>query len=530
MADPSRESPSRLTLRRGSVSASALVQAWRAVGKELREERAARRSGTSTRLWKMAVALGLSSLLVVIGHWRVIDGDEGYYLMAARLISEGKALYKDFFFPQMPLLVHIYGIFFSLFGRGWYGPRLLSSLMAAGTGFLLLEMLLHFRARMRWALVGAGLYAVTGFVGGWFTLAKSFGATAFFLTLGAFLLEVTATPLLVACGGLALMLAVECRLYVVVAFPCAVLFLLRRYGFSRRGLRFVLYLTAGALAGALLLLPAIMRDWHNFYFGNWVFHSIREYGQSSFFTNLPNKRQTVMSVLCLDRARLPGHAQLAGLVVAALLAPFLPRTRGNRLSSYLWPVLFLVSLVPSPADPQYFCLLIPFLILEAVEAVASFRMAKMWPVVMALGGVFLVLGVRDLERFVVTGRDVPGVVTRDRVVRWSIPTVEHIARKIDAVAEPLAGSWWPGYFVSTNTRMPLTLANDFGLRAATHLTSEQRRRVCIVTHDEVIAMINRHAPRLFVNGNWISVSDDHLTKHGYQVVDSFHNAKIWLAR
>jgi hypothetical protein len=105
-----------------------------------------------------------------------------------------------------------------------------------------------------------------------------------------------------------------------------------------------------------------------------------------------------------------------------------------------------------------------------------------------------------------------------------------IAQKIDAVAAPVGATWWPGYFVSTRTPLAITLANDFGFRPASRLTPAERRRGRIVTRDEVIAMIDRHSPRLFVNGNWGSVSDDYLTKHGYQVVDSFHNTKIWLAR
>jgi hypothetical protein len=487
----------------------------------------------ATKRWwlRLFVALGLAAFFIPIGRLRLIDGDEGYLLQAARLVSEGKRLYADFFYPQMPFWEQVYGTYFWLFGRGWYCARLLSSLIAVGTGLVVLEILLRTCRRKRWAAVGAAAYLVTGLAGGWFAIAKPFGLTAFLLSLGVLLLEAAQTPLAVACGGLAFALAVECRLYVVVVFPCALLFLLRRHGFSRRGLKFVEALAAGALAGSLLLLPYVLRDWHNFSFGNWTYHSIREFGQTGFITNLPNKKNTLLSILYLDNeGRLPGSLQFLGLTVAALVALLSPSSSRNRLASYLWLALFLVSLVPSPTDPQYFCLLVPFLVVEAVVAFASLRGWKAWPVLAVLAIPYVILGTRDVKRYVVTGEAVPGVWTQDRVVRWSIPTVLAVAHKIDAAGQPLGASWWPGYFVSTRTPIISTLANDFGFRAAARLSPTERHRIGIVTHDEVAGMMDRHFPPLFVEGNWASwPAAGYLPSKGYRLVDSFQNVKIWVA-
>jgi hypothetical protein len=484
------------------------------------------------RVWwlRLVAAAGLAALLIPIGRWRMIDGDEGYILMAARLVSEGKRLYTDFFFPQMPLLADVYGAWFWLAGRSWYGARLFSALIAVGNGLLVLEILYRRHGRMRWALVGTAAYLAAGPVTGWFTIAKAFGPTAFLLSLAVLLLESAVTPLGVACGGLALALAAECRLYVVVAFPCAVLFLLRRYGVSWRGLRFVLFLAGGALVGGIVLLPYIVRDWHNFYFGAWVYHSIREYGQNGFVTNWPNKRETLLTVLYLDRTHFPGNLQFLGLTAFALLALFWPRLGRNRLASYLWPVLFVVSLIPSPAEEQYFCLLVPFLVVEAVEVFAALRPVKAWPLLAVLGLAFTILGGLDLERYLVTAQGVPGVVTRDRVPRWSIPTVQTVADKIDAANCPEGASWWPGYFVSTRTPINLRLANDFGFRAADHVSAKERRRLGIVTHAEVVAMMDRKSPRLFVAGNWTSVPENLFAQKGYREVAWFQNVKLWVAR
>jgi len=514
---------------KGHAATSLFRRAWAGFGRRMGGEPGAPWGGA--RLWwlRLLVALGLAALLVPIGRLRLIDGDEGYYLQAARLVSDGKRIYTDFFYPQMPFGAHVYGAWFWLWGRGWYCARLLASLFAVGTGLLVFEILLRTCGRRRWAIVGVAAYLVTGSVAGWFTLAKSFGITAFLLALGVLLLEAAQTPLLVACGGLALALAFECRLYVIVALPCAVLFLLRRYGLSRRGLKFVMALAAGALAGALLLLPYVLRDWHNFYFGNWTFHSVREFGQAGFINNWPNKKETLWSVLYLDKARLPGSLQFLVVTVAALWALVSPSTRRNRFASYLWLALFFTSLIPSPTDPQYFCLLVPFLVAEGVAAFASLRAWKAWALLAALAIPYLILGARDLKRYTTTGEAVPGVWTQDRVLRWSIPTVLTVAQKIDAAGKPMGATWWPGYFVTTRTPLISTLANDFGFRAAPRLPPQERRRIGVVTHEEVVGMMDQHLPPLFVVGNWSAwPAAGYLPKKGYRQVDSFHNASIYV--
>ncbi len=494
--------------------------------------RTALKPGAVAWVLRVLVAVVSATVMILLGRERLIDGDEGFYLMAGRLISEGKRLYTDFFFPQMPFLGWTYGAWFWLTGRSWYGARLLCSLLAAGTGLMVFELVLRSTRRKALALVAVALYLTSGYVGGWFVIAKSFAPTVFLLTAGVLLLETAETPRRAALAGLALGLAVECRLYVIVVLPCAVLFLLRRYGFSRRGLRFLLALAGGCLAATLVLLPYIVRDWHNFYFDNWTFHSIREFQQTGFFTNIENKRQVLRTMLAMDPGRLPGNIQVAGLTIVALLALLLPKTRPNRLTSYVWLALFAVSLVPSPTDPQYFCLLIPFLLVEACHACAAKRLPWwfLWPVIAALVAGYTVQGVRDLERYRVTGVAVPGVWSTDRVPRWSIPTVVEAGKIIDAANQREGASWWPGYFVATRTPLTLMLANDFGFRAATRLSLPERQRVRIMSHDDVVEMMNRKDPPLFVEGNWAARPQaDYLPAKGYRLVGSLVNVKVWVA-
>jgi hypothetical protein len=192
--------------------------------------------------------------------------------------------------------------------------------------------------------------------------------------------------------------------------------------------------------------------------------------------------------------------------------------------------LFFTSLLPSPSMPQYFCLLVPFLVVETVEGLASLRAWKAWALLAALAIPYLILGARDIKRYTTTGVAVPGVWTHDRVVRWAIPTVLTVAQKIDAAGKPLGATWWPGYFVTTRTPLISSLANDFGFRAAARLSPQNRLRVGIVTQEEVAGMMDRHVPALFVVGNWAAwPAAGELPRKGYRLVDSFENASIYVA-
>src|SRR5437016_4568472 len=62
------------------------------------------------RLALIPIALLLGVVLLVVSRLRLVDGDEGFYLLAAKSVYHGKVLYRDFFYTQMPLLPYVYGL------------------------------------------------------------------------------------------------------------------------------------------------------------------------------------------------------------------------------------------------------------------------------------------------------------------------------------------------------------------------------------------------------------------------------------
>src|SRR5579863_10359062 len=82
--------------------------------------------------WLLVAIVSLVYLagLVYYAATRPIDGDEGFYTTAARLVWEGKKPYRDFFFQQAPLLPYVYSWIWAVYPRSLVAMRLLS--VAAG--------------------------------------------------------------------------------------------------------------------------------------------------------------------------------------------------------------------------------------------------------------------------------------------------------------------------------------------------------------------------------------------------------------
>ena len=82
------------------------------------------------KLLAFSAALVLSAFAVWFGS---LNQDEGWYLYAARMVSEGYMPYRDFFYTQGPLMPIVY----SLFGWVWNSWGLLGArIMTAAVGLI----------------------------------------------------------------------------------------------------------------------------------------------------------------------------------------------------------------------------------------------------------------------------------------------------------------------------------------------------------------------------------------------------------
>jgi hypothetical protein len=477
------------------------------------------------RAW---TAASLALLFVPVSLTRYIDGDEGYLLYAARLVAEGKTLYQEFFFPQAPFVPTVFALLYKVVGSGWYSARALAGVMAALSGLLVFELARHYTKALRWGALAAFLYAACGYSIGWIPIAKTYGSAVLCSLAGVYVLERGGRYAALA-GGFLIVLALEARLYVGIIGLNAILFILRKRAALPVILRELCLLAAGAALGLSLLVPPFVRDFESAFFGIFEFISIRFPEQTTLFGPVQQKLDTLWAELALVGSDGSGSIQLLGLVVLGLGAMLTPGLRRNRLTATVWPTLLFVNLLPYNTYIQYVCIVVPFVAVEAAIAVAPWASKPSTLRTLAPGLLmYAALGWLDLRRFTETGAGV--IVVAQAPAAWSIEQVVHVGDAIDSYRVPEAISWWPGYFVSTQTHALPELANHFAFHVTGRLDTERRRRLTLMSEPELHVAITMTRYPLAVLGNWAGPGWLGALTTTYKVDRVVGNVSFWVPR
>src|SRR5271166_6410127 len=83
----------------------------------------------------------LASALVFYAETQAFAEDEGFHLLAAQFIKNGRRPYLDFLFPQTPLNAYWNAMWMWLFSEGWHAPHAVAALMTAGSILLTADFL-----------------------------------------------------------------------------------------------------------------------------------------------------------------------------------------------------------------------------------------------------------------------------------------------------------------------------------------------------------------------------------------------------
>ncbi len=313
----------------------------------------------------VAIHIGL---LIVFAFYRTVDGDESFYLSAAYQVAQGKMLYQDFFYPQMPYLPYLLSVFA---GYGFFSLFLarLASVVVSLVTMVLFYLVLR-RVTDSYIILTAvlSLYVFSGLVIAWHAAAKTYAWTDL-LMMGAFyFLTVSAitSKLYPAVIGAAVCMALACNMRLILA-PVAVLFLLRALYLSRKNK--VLTAAAYIIPSAVITIPTVIilvADVKRFLFNNLGFHFMRHPG--SVFLQTLLDRFYILVRTVLD----PQVLIILLLLGVAFIHVFL-KGRAERpvhslasISGFALATAVLISLVyllPYPVHPQYFVQALPFALL-----------------------------------------------------------------------------------------------------------------------------------------------------------------------
>lgn len=206
---------------------------------------------------------------VVVALNRFVARDEGFYLYGARLITEGYLPYRDFFLPQTPGTLLVYGGLFILVGAGWLQARVCAAVLTALAGILLYGYASKRYGRNVGALSGI-LFVVSVGVQVWLPTAQA-GALGVVLLIGSLVAYLSYGRSFLA--GALFSWAIATRLTLAPA-GLVFLFAVPQSGESSRW-RHVRRFVLGALIGALPWLALMLVDPENAWHHNITYHQQR---------------------------------------------------------------------------------------------------------------------------------------------------------------------------------------------------------------------------------------------------------------
>ena len=483
---------------------------------------------------------------------RYIDADEGFYLLASRLVLMHKKPYVDFLFEQAPLLPYLYGFWIRCFGISWTSARLCSAFLTAVLGTLLYEDVCRQTQNYVVGFFSVVLFAASTLVFGFFPVAKPY-SLAGLLLLGAYVivsrLSTTSPGWLAGTGGLLFGFSIETRSYLLLLTPVFVLWILRNVNRTTRW-QAIRWFLVGVLVSNLLALYLFFCSPDKFLFSNIGFHAIRSDGG---LVGMWEQKFVVLLVTFLGGWESNGiQTSILFFISLGLLLIIRERHFRPRLAFQIAMALGIISLLPTPVHPQYFCLCMPFLVLSTVCVASKFISdleSKRVRQIAAAGCtgllvIYLAASVKDFRGYLITGAGVPGVELSVERADWTLQRVTEVSSAIDEIARPgeSVASFWPGYLFQTQTNPVPGFEADYGLLVAGKLTAEQRARYHVLSEGDIEEGFASHRPRIVVLRNQIPLQGGRLLRslletentlrkslpaHQYSVVRSIGGVSIY---
>ena len=449
------------------------------------------------------------SVLGALAIQRSINADEGFYVVAGLRVLDGRVLYRDFFFPQMPYLPYAEAVAMaftgpSLLAMRWVGV-LLGSLVAGLLAVIVARQAKSPLAGMLVALAYAGHSLILSYL----SIVKTYGLANLGLVLAFALVVLPRKPRRLAgfVAGLAAGLAVGTRLPALAAVVVLALWS------WRRGPRVLAAFCAALVLASLPWLWTAIESPQHFWFCNFGFHLMRGQVDASGPV-LAQKLIVVAKWLFLPQNALLWMGAVGGFLVAPAWSVPAIACVGALSVAYL---------AATPTYLDYMVQIIPFLLIASAPVIPKL-MAK--PAVLALVIVLYAGG------FVGARRAAPEDSLRAEKARlWDADAVQTVASYLRDSSSPddRILSWWEGY--------PFLAGRDgyvgvgFWESNLSHkLTPEQRQRYHILHRDDLERLLVAGDPRLvvFPKGVWEDLQEV-LGQH-YDLAQEFGVVRVFSRR
>jgi 4-amino-4-deoxy-L-arabinose transferase-like glycosyltransferase len=482
------------------------------------------------RRWLLPVVLLQAGFFCFVSQHRLIDGDEGFYLVASRLVLQHKAPYLDFLYMQAPLLPYVYAAWFKLAGISWFSARLFSALLTALLGGLIYDRVCRETGKWLAGFAAVILFASASLIFAWYPIVKTFALASLFLFLTYLIVlrPAASTPgWLMALAGVCFGVSVDVRSYVAAVIPVFLAWVLWRHRARRTA---SLWFLGGFVLGITPSLALFFASPDAFLFNNVGYHALRS--EHGLIGDWRNK----VSIVWLMFAGTHTGGQFSILAASCAAGVILSRRRlrdASLLSLAVALALAVISLLPTPSSLQYFSMIIPFLIVATVCSLSDYVSALPSPrdfrLASAVCGLllagFIGFGLLSFGEYLYSGREVPGIKGEIDAHNWTLQQVSAVSLAIDQLAVPgeKVVSFWPGFVFASWADPYPGFENNFGVWIAPDLTPSQRRKYRILAAGEMEAACAAHGPHIAVVGNQgifsggaeYAASAHMLQRHGY---------------
>jgi len=477
-----------------------------------------------------SIALVVSSSLLYLGGLffyaasRPIDGDEGFYTTAARLVWEGKTPYKDFFFQQAPLLPYLYSWIWAIQPRSLVAMRLLSA-VCGGLEVLLLGLALVSARRLstKVALAAFDMVLLDPYSVSWNVVVKTFAVANLLMAIATICLYIALRSGRLRwffASAFALGACVSVRSLYGLLIP-AVLFgmLYQEFRGSRNPYPRCLAFLAGALAGGVPIIVSFVRYPHAFIFNNITYHHfdvgylisgrgvISEGYQSVghvafvYFATLGVRLLTFHPYFTIQLIlAITGIVSLLRLRRQPEGLSGSPYTQSDylyfQLALLMFVVYFATVLLPFPPYDQHFVspfvpLTIPF-VAEGLRVIFRTGRKRVFALALATPILFAVEIGKESAR-------------NSWHSVWQLSSYREVSKLIESNSRPdeVVLSFWPGYIFESGRRYFPGMEDHFVYRILNKISPAERARYHVVSKDQIIRAITGRETGLLIIHPWI---------------------------
>jgi len=331
-------------------------------------------SGRKGQLLYWTVLAAISALLLVYAVTRAFVWDEGYHLIAAQQISEGKLPYIDFCFPQTPLNAFLNAGIIKVFGQNWRAIHVVAALFSFGAVFLTANFMLSRFPAARWrlacALTAAVFVGLNEIVIEFGTIGQAYGIGMFF-TVAAYCAAVETPPrgnVLSALGsGLLAGVAAGSSLLTAPAVPVLLIWI---WFYDRAALRWrkAAAFVAGAAIPFLPVLWLFIRGPKQTFFNIVQYHAL--YRREDWAGATYHDFEVVTSWLDSTQALTLVLLAIAGIIFIKKYADWERAQRAEfYLAAWITAAIGAYLCTPHPTFGRYFIFLTPFVTTLAMAGV-----------------------------------------------------------------------------------------------------------------------------------------------------------------